>query len=163
MQRACEVGENICSRYVNTDKGELPSEITISSSDSRIIGYDFLIRGHDHTLGNLLQTWLVEHHIEGDAQPKITYAGYSVPHPLRDEIVLRIGVEDGEQGTARQAFAEAAKGCTGLFRQLRGAWQAANGAAPAPAPAPAVRSRQQVAPSSKAPQPPIAEPLKKID
>jgi len=145
VQRACEVGENICSRYVNTDKGELPSEITISSSDSRIIGYDFLIRGHDHTLGNLFQTWLVEHHIEGDALPKITYAGYSVPHPLRDEIVLRIGVEDGEQGTARQAFAEAAKGCTGLFRQLRGAWQAANGSAPV------VRSRQQVAPSIKAP------------
>jgi DNA-directed RNA polymerase subunit L len=147
VQRACEVGENICSRYVNTDKGELPSEITISSSDSRIIGYDFLIRGHDHTLGNLLQTWLVEHHIEGDVQPKITYAGYSVPHPLRDEIVLRIGVEDGEQGTARQAFAEAAKGCTGLFRQLRGAWQAANGMATATA----VRSRQPVASSLKAP------------
>lgn len=169
VQRACEVGENICSRYVNTDKGELPSEITISSSDSRIIGYDFLIRGHDHTLGNLLQTWLVEHHIEGDAQPKITYAGYSVPHPLRDEIVLRIGVEDGEQGTARQAFAEAAKGCTGLFRQLRGAWQAANGMATATA----VRSRPAVAPSSlKAPAAvpeavsaavPVSVPLKKVD
>jgi len=127
VERACKVGENMCSRYVNADKGDLPAEITISSSDSRIIGFDFLIRGHDHTLGNLLQTWLVEHHIEGDVKPKITYAGYSVPHPLRDEILLRIGVEDGEEGTARQAFAEAAKGCTGLFNQMWKAWQSATG------------------------------------
>lgn len=122
VKRACEVGENMCSRYVNLHQGDVPPEITISSSDSRIIGYDFLIRGHDHTLGNLLQTWLVEHHIEGTAEPKITYAGYCVPHPLRDEMVLRIGVEDGEVTTARKAFAEAAKGCVQLFQALRQAW-----------------------------------------
>lgn len=125
VKRACEVGENMCSRYVNLQQGDVPPEITISSSDSRIIGYDFLVRGHDHTLGNLLQTWLVEHHIEGTAEPKITYAGYCVPHPLRDEMVLRIGVEDGEITTARRAFAEAAKGCVQLFQNLHQAWRAA--------------------------------------
>jgi DNA-directed RNA polymerase subunit L len=76
-------------------------------------------------LGNLLQTWLVENHIEGTAEPKITYAGYCVPHPLRDEMVLRIGVEDGEITTARKAFAEAAKGCVQLFQNLRQAWRTA--------------------------------------
>jgi DNA-directed RNA polymerase subunit L len=125
VKRACEVGENMCSRYVNLQQGDVPPEITISSSDSRIIGYDFLVRGHDHTLGNLLQTWLVENHIEGTAEPKITYAGYCVPHPLRDEMVLRIGVEDGEITTARKAFAEAAKGCVQLFQNLRHAWREA--------------------------------------
>jgi DNA-directed RNA polymerase subunit L len=128
VERACEVGENMCSRYVNIHRGELPEEITVSSADSRVIGYDFLIRGHDHTLGNLLQTWLVEHHIEGNSNPKVTYAGYSVPHPLRDEMVLRIGVEDGEEATARQAFAEAAKGCVDMFQKLRTAWRAVTGA-----------------------------------
>ena len=127
VERACEVGENMCSRYVNIHRGELPAEMTISSADTRIIGYDFLIRGHDHTLGNLLQTWLVENHIQGEATPKITYAGYSVPHPLRDEMVLRIGVEDGEEATARLALAEAAKGCVDMFQKLRAAWRAANG------------------------------------
>lgn len=125
VKRACEVGENMCSRYVNLQQGDVPPEITITSSDSRIIGYDFLVRGHDHTLGNLLQTWLVENHIEGTAEPKITYAGYCVPHPLRDEMVLRIGVEDGEITTARKAFAEAAKGCVQLFQNLRQAWRTA--------------------------------------
>lgn len=161
VKRACEVGENICSRYVNADKGDLPAEITISSSDSRIIGYDFLIRGHDHTLGNLFQTWLVEHHIEGEASPKITYAGYSVPHPLRDEIVLRIGVEDGEEGTARQAFAEAAKGCTGLFRQLREAWQNANGLGETMV-KPMARVRPQVAPAPAPAAPPALTPVTQV-
>jgi DNA-directed RNA polymerase subunit L/DNA-directed RNA polymerase alpha subunit len=132
IERACEVGENMCSRYVNLMTGELPPEISISSSDSRLIGYDFLIKGHDHTLGNLLQTWLVEHHIEGDAEPKITYAGYAVPHPLRDEMVLRIGVEDGQELTARKAFAQAAKGCVDMFRNLRSEWRKVIGEAPLP-------------------------------
>jgi DNA-directed RNA polymerase subunit L/DNA-directed RNA polymerase alpha subunit len=128
VERACAVGENMCSKYVNLANGDLPQEISISPSDARIVGYDFLIRGHDHTLGNLLQTWLVEHHIEGQADPKITYAGYKVPHPLRDEMVLRIGVEDGEERTARLAFSQAAKGCADMFQQLRNAWRSSTGA-----------------------------------
>ncbi len=128
VERACEVGENMCSRYVNIHQGELPAEMTVSAADARIIGFDFLIRGHDHTLGNLLQTWLVENHIQGEATPKITYAGYCVPHPLRDEMVLRIGVEDGEEATARLALATAAKGCVEMFQKLRTSWRAAIGA-----------------------------------
>jgi DNA-directed RNA polymerase subunit L len=134
VEQACVVGANMCSRYVNIAKADVPAEISISPSDSRIVGYDFLIRGHDHTLGNLLQTWLVEHHIEGQAEPKITYAGYKVPHPLRDEMVLRIGVEDGEEGTARLAFAQAAKGCVEMFQQLRNAWRSSTGAPSLPPP-----------------------------
>ena len=127
VQRACEVGENMCNRYVNIDKGELPEEITISSANCRIIGYDFLIRNNDHTLGNLLQTWLVENHVDGDMEPRITYAGYSVPHPLRDEMLLRIGVEDGEEATARKAFAAAARGCAQMFKKMKESWMRANG------------------------------------
>jgi DNA-directed RNA polymerase subunit L/DNA-directed RNA polymerase alpha subunit len=134
VERACEVGANMCSKYVNLAKGDVPAEISISPADSRIVGYDFLIRGHDHTLGNLLQTWLVEHHIEGQVEPKITYAGYKVPHPLRDEMVLRIGVEDGEEATARLAFAQAAKGCVEMFQELRNTWRSSTGAPSLPPP-----------------------------
>jgi len=130
VERACEVGQNMCSRYINMDTGNLPAEVTITSANCKLIGYDFLVRGHDHTLGNLLQTILVQNHIEGNAQPKITYAGYCVPHPLRDEMILRIGVENGEEKTARDAFAAAARGCVELFQQLRTAWRNAIGAAP---------------------------------
>jgi len=145
VERACEVGENMCSRYVNINSDLLPKEITISSSDSRVIGYDFLIRGHDHTLGNLLQTWLTEHHIEGASTPKITYAGYSVPHPLRDEMILRIGVEDGKESTACKAFAEAAKGCVDMFQKIRTEWRSVNGSLPS-VPKTIRRKPQTVAP-----------------
>lgn len=130
VERACEVGQNMCSRYINMDTGNVPPEVTITSANCKLIGFDFLVRGHDHTLGNLLQTWLVQNLIEGNAEPKITYAGYSVPHPLRDEMILRIGVENGEEKTAREAFAAAARGCVEIFQQLRTAWRSAIGAAP---------------------------------
>jgi DNA-directed RNA polymerase subunit L len=107
---------------VNLDKGDLPDDISLSTADSRVIGYDFLFRGHDHTLGNLFQTWMVENLIE-TANPSITYVGYSVPHPLRDEMILRVGVEDGKESTARGAVASAAKGCQELFRNLRTEWR----------------------------------------
>ena len=122
IKRACEIGEHMCSKYVNIHKGDIPHEITISASESKIIGFDFLFRGHDHTLGNLLQTWLVENHIEGNESPKITYAGYSVPHPLRDEMLLRIGVEDGLESTARFALQQSMIGCVMLFQNLKKAW-----------------------------------------
>ncbi len=147
VNRACEVGENMCGRYVNLHEGDLPDEITLTPADARIIGFDFLFRGHDHTLGNLLQTWLVQHHIEGEAKPAITYAGYSVPHPLRDEMVLRIGVKDGKESTARAAVAAAARGCAGWFQQLRGEWNVATGK---PASQNVMRRKVRVAPTSAA-------------
>jgi len=170
VQRACEVAENMCSMYVNIDKS-VPSEVTITSSNSRIIGYDFLFRGQDHTLGNLLQTWLVENHIEGSATPKISYAGYSIPHPLRDEMLLRIGVEDDSESTARKAIATAALGCVDMFKKLRLEWQKVAGVsiskeksvkqkslpalAPEPASAPALASALASAPAPE----PASEPL----
>ena len=141
VERACEVGENMCSRYANINQGELPHEVSVSSANSRIIGFDFMFRGHDHTLGKLLQTWLVEKHIEGESTPKITYAGYSVPHPLRDEMVLRIGVEDGEESTARMALAEAAKGCVSMFQEMRSSWRSAIGAPSLPSVVPGPMSK----------------------
>ena len=129
VRRACEVGEAMVGRYVNVEAGTLPEELTIGPADGRIIGFDFLFRGHDHTLGNLLQTWMVANLIDGSAEPKITFAGYKVPHPLRDEMVLRIGVADGNQATARLALAKACRGCVEIFRGLRASWEGVTGTA----------------------------------
>jgi DNA-directed RNA polymerase subunit L len=52
-------------------------------------------------------------------------AGFKVPHPLRDEMVLRVGVDDRREATARAAVAAAAAGCAAIFRQLKLAWQTA--------------------------------------
>lgn len=129
LQRACDVGEAMVARYANIDTADLAAlpEVTLSPADSRLVGFDFLFKGHDHTLGNLLQTWLVENHVDAagggaDAKTPIAYAGYTIPHPLRDEMLLRIGVADGKEETARKALAEACAGCADMFRQMKTAW-----------------------------------------
>ena len=158
VNRACEVGRQMCNRYAMIDQTKLPDEITISPADSRIIGFDFLFRGHDHTLGNLFQTWLVENHIEGEAQPRISYAGYAVPHPLRDEMVLRIGVESGKESDARAAVAAAARGCAGMFETMSVEWKGfvGSGAKPvakASAAKPVMKASESEEKSQAAPQP----------
>lgn len=129
VDRACQVIEDMCNRYANTKAGQLPDELTILPAANRVVGFDFIFRGHDHTLGNLLQTWMVDNHINGDAEPKIKYAGYYLPHNLRDEMVLRIGVEDGQESTARAALAAASRACAAFFRLVRDEWRTVNGMA----------------------------------
>ena len=125
--RACDVGEAMVGKYVNLDTRPttVDDDVAVLPTTSRILGFDFLIRNQDHTLGNLLQTWLAENHMEpapGSNLTKIDYVGYEVPHPLRDEMVLRIGTSTGSKEVAIRAFVEACKGCAEMFRSLRNAW-----------------------------------------
>jgi DNA-directed RNA polymerase subunit L/DNA-directed RNA polymerase alpha subunit len=159
VDRACQVIEDMCNRYANVRSGALPEELTVLPAANRLVGFDFIFRGHDHTLGNMLQTWLVDNHIgETAAEPKITYAGYYLPHNLRDEMVLRVGVEDGQEATARAAVAAAARGCAAFFKTVRDEWRQVNGmraprpvvaAAAAAAAAPPDTSVAAAAPSRK--------------
>lgn len=157
VQAACEFGAVMCDRFSNvaTDtKLDTTPELSISKTETSVIGWDFLFKGHDHTLGNLLQTWLEQHHMEnGDATPTIIYTGYSVPHPLRDEMILRIGVADKtrdgtaipiKEGVAREALSAASRGCAELFRSIRGAWLSSQGIA-APVMQPAVSAPKKKA------------------
>ena len=84
-----------------------------------MLAFDFLFRNQDHTLGNLLQTWISQNMMDGGV---VTYVGYKVPHPLRDEMLLRVAVKDNDEKTARDAVAKACSGCVGLFREMREAW-----------------------------------------
>jgi hypothetical protein len=71
----------------------------------------------------MIQTFLEQNHIDvaaGSDTVPVTYAGYAVPHPLRDELVIRIGI--GSKALALKAFAQACKGCVTIFRQLRQQW-----------------------------------------
>jgi DNA-directed RNA polymerase subunit L len=122
VERALIGLTKICAPYLSMDSGDLPDSITVIPSDAQMPGFDFLIKGEDHTLGNMLQTWLVENHVDGDATPRIIFAGYKIPHPLKDEMLLRIGVEDGNEMTARTAIAMAARGCKGMFQEWLNLW-----------------------------------------
>lgn len=127
VKRACDVGEAMMGKYVNIDTpgSELPEGMAIIPSKSRIIGFDFLMKGHDHTFGNMIQTYLSEYHMnvpKGSDKMSITYAGYEIPHPLRDELVVRIGLNSKNELDARKAFAQACIGCAAILREMRTAY-----------------------------------------
>jgi len=127
VKRACDVGESMMGRFVNIDTpgSELPEGMAVIPSNSRIIGFDFLMKGHDHTFGNMIQTYLSENHMNvpsGSDKVSITYAGYEIPHPLRDELVVRIGMNSKNEFDARKAFAQACIGCAAIFREMRAAY-----------------------------------------
>ena len=108
---------NRCRAYETLDR-TLPSNVDIRPADAKLKGFDFWFTAEDHTLGNLLQTWL-DQKVGGI----LSYVGYKVPHPLRDEMVLRIAVEDGSEVTARLAIAEAAKALADMFADWAVQWQ----------------------------------------
>ena len=83
----------------------------------------------------MLETYVVENHIDGSEQPKINYAGYKVPHPLRPEMFLRldtrtqkeveenIAVTTEEQmKRAQSVFANACRKLAIDFRALQAEW-----------------------------------------
>jgi len=143
----------MCDPYVGMDVGDLPESISVVPSDAQLPGFDFILRGQDHTFGNMIQTWLVDNHVDGDAVPRISFAGYKIPHPLKDEMLLRLGVEDGNEVTARTALAMAARGCKAMFQDWLTLWTGGTPVARAPATAATLKrvlksTRTKVAPVS---------------
>lgn len=112
-------------RYASVDAGDLPEGLKVIPADARMKGYDFVFQGEDHTLGNLLQTWMEQNQVDTE---EITFVGYKVPHPLRDEMVLRVAVASGLVADARVAVAKAARECATMFRSWAAMWA---GSAPA--------------------------------
>lgn len=124
LARALVVLQARCMRYATINVGDLPDNLRIQPADGALQGFDFLFTQEDHTLGNLFQTWIEQNAMNAGegAEPDISFVGYKVPHPLRDEMLLRVGVEkDGQQVTARAAVARAAKGCADMFASWRAA------------------------------------------
>ena len=120
--RAIDVAQAKVLRYGSIDSGDLPETLKIRPADARMKGFDFIFQAEDHTLGNLLQTWMEQNLVDSG---EITFVGYKVPHPLRDEMVLRVGVESGLDTSARAAVAKAARECAQMFKNWGGFWAAA--------------------------------------
>ena len=147
IKRALEAGVSMCQKYINVDREKLPLNVKENPAANRLEGFDYTFEKEDHTLGNLLGSYIEKYLMDGT---KVTFVGYKVPHPLRDEMVLRIGVA-GEAIAARQVLAEAAKGCVAMFTGWLEAWKAATGEAAAVAPRPTVIRGQKVMVKKAAP------------
>ena len=148
IEEAVKKAREICERYTSFTR-EMPRNLKPPVvSSNRLEGWDFIftvperyvdstatkedvLREHildllssDHTLGNLLQTY-VDEYLFG--QNNVTYIGYNVPHPLRNEMVLRIGIHEGDELNARKTIEQAAIGCVKMFTDWLADWQHAAG------------------------------------
>lgn len=114
--RACEKGVELCKKYAVDN---LPSDVIVQRIDGQLLGYDFIFQKQDHTLGHLIQAWLDQNLV---GRESITFAGYDIPHPLRDEMVIRIGVADSDEATARKALKMAMVACEAMFETWKQQW-----------------------------------------
>ena len=131
LLRAFTAVTALASKYASLSPGKLPDNLEVRPSDGQMRSYDFVFTGEDHTLGNLLQTWLDDNKVNaGPEKGGVLFAGYCIPHPLRNEMVLRIATEDGKEKTACQVVAEAAKGCADMFAEYGSEFVAVNRDAP---------------------------------
>lgn len=144
IEEAIKKARELCERYTSFTR-EMPRNLKPPvACSNRLEGWDFTFtvperyvdstatkedvhREHildllscDHTLGNLLQTY-VDENLFG--QNNVTYIGYNVPHPLRNDMVLRIGIHEGDQANARKTIEQAAQGCVKMFTDWLADWQ----------------------------------------
>lgn len=122
----------LVKKYVDIDGGSIPGNVRIQAGDSRFPSIDFIFTNESHTLGNLLATWLVDNKITDTPDSVVTYAGYKVPHPLRPEMFVRVGIKEGtdddvRKQSARAAVAEACRELKKVFEVLTLAWDQVSG------------------------------------
>ena len=139
VQMAIVKSIDLLNKYTEVDT-ILPETVRIQEGDSRFSTVEVWFTNEGHTLGNLLETYIVENHIDGAMEPKSTYAGYKVPHPLRPEMFIRIGLEDTaninfetQSQTARLMVANACKNLKTQFQELLDGWNPAPQQLPPPA------------------------------
>ena len=70
-----------------------PAIVTVDAYGTVAGMYQFSIEREDHTLGNLVQSFLFNKYIRDTKTTKeLEYVGYYQPHPLENRIVLRVKV-----------------------------------------------------------------------
>ena len=119
--RALELLRDRCTKYASIQVGDLPPNLKVVQTEKAMRGYTFTFEGEDHTLGNLFQTWISDNLMDTN---EVTFVGYKPTHPLEDQIVIDIGIENeaSQLITAKTAIAKAAKACADMFASWRSAW-----------------------------------------
>ena len=116
---ALKVLERKCYAYAALDKGDLPENVKLQPTKKEARGFDIYFQHEDHTLGNLLSTYIDENLLDphGLKEGTVSYCGYCVPHPLRDEMLMTILAKDDL--VCRKVLATAASNCAKMFASWR--------------------------------------------
>lgn len=135
VKNAIAACEALVTKYQDVD-GVIPDNVRVQQGQSRFASMDVIFQNEGHTLGNLLETYLISDHVGGESGLNLGYAGYKVPHPLRPEMFVRIGVNEGaedvetQKRTAQLAIATVCRKLKEEFRSVQSAWASLFAAAP---------------------------------
>lgn len=155
IRRALQVAQQKCLKYATMDTGDLPANVSIVATDKQMNGSDVYFNEEDHTLGNLLQTWMAENMVDSE---EITFVGYNVPHPLQDRMKMSIGIPTSKEKTeleVRRLLAKAAGACASMFQGWIEDWDRVVSGAPAPPSAAAAAAASVGSPGAAAAAPTI--------
>ena len=123
--------KKLIQKYESMDM-KIPAGVNIQATLGARKGVEIIFNNNeDHTLGNLLQTYLVERHIQADVAPRLAYASYKMGHPLKKELILEIGAPDATEMTARKAIVEVVKYLMGVLDNMEREWMSLTGIGPA--------------------------------
>jgi DNA-directed RNA polymerase subunit L len=129
VREGIQAAQELLAPYTDGTTPAAELGMTIQPANARMTGVDVFFEGQEHTLGNLLQTFITELYLEDESvDAPITYVGYKVPHPLHRRMFLRIGIRDGagtdSAAIARQVIAAAAQRAQNVFQELARSWAA---------------------------------------
>ena len=123
VTEALKVLEKKCFAY-SAIHTKIPENVKIQPTKKEARGFDIYFQEEDHTLGNLFTTWMDENMLDvnGIIEGYISYCGYCVPHPLRDEMLITILTKDETDSTCRKVLAKAAESTGKMFSAWREAF-----------------------------------------
>jgi len=130
VANALSAATSLVTKYIDIDTA-LPDTIRLEQADTRYPAIDIYFTNEGHTLGNMLETYIVDNHIDGAAQPPVSYVAYKVPHPLKNEMYIRIGLEQDEdietqKNIAINVLATSCRALKAQFVELSSAWEKAH-------------------------------------
>jgi DNA-directed RNA polymerase subunit L len=130
VANALAAATSLVTKYIDIDTA-LPDTIRLEQADTRYPAIDIYFTNEGHTLGNMLETYIVDNHIDGTAQPPVSYVAYKVPHPLKNEMYIRIGLEQDEdietqKNIAINVLATSCRALKAQFVELSSAWEKAH-------------------------------------
>jgi DNA-directed RNA polymerase subunit L len=93
-----------------TEKGPVyelsPKKLVLHKCVSKMDGFDLIINGEDHTFGNMVSKHL-QTFFQGDncaIKNLLSFVSYNKPHPLKDQIIVRIKMGDNVDSNGMVKF-----------------------------------------------------------
>lgn len=90
--------------------------------------FSILIKGEQHTMGNLLQVLLYDIYVRGEKK-ELDYVGYYLVHPLVEEIIVKLKFSNGVSPTSidycNRFLVESVKKMEGILENLKSEWEKA--------------------------------------